>query len=235
MNDANNLISIGLVFLLAWGLLFIIRSFLRSTKRKLFSYPANANLNLSLADGSGKTPQGRPRRISLPVLLKIADREIPATARDLRPGGTFVACRYPLPLNSRLCVVIEIPGKEPLLLNAEVIWSNSNVLEKNVVVRGMGVRFSGNGAEEFLRLTRLIAALSEERVEGIPMAEDETDDLPISTGSDPLDENFEADSKTPAEKWQFPIIPTSHGIIYEKAYREALLADDDPTALDPAL
>jgi c-di-GMP-binding flagellar brake protein YcgR len=45
------------------------------------------------------------------------------------------------------------PGDEPLLVTAQVAWSNANMLEEKVVNRGMGVRFI-NMSERHLQLVR---------------------------------------------------------------------------------
>jgi hypothetical protein len=82
-----------------------------------------------------------------------------AQLKDISLGGTFVVCPTPLPLSERFQVVIELPDRAPLALNAEVVWSNANVPSDMIVNRGMGVRFIDNDASKRRRLTDAISAL----------------------------------------------------------------------------
>jgi Tfp pilus assembly protein PilZ len=74
-------------------------------------------------------------------------------------GGAFVVCPAPLPLSDRFQIVIELPDRIPLALNAEVVWSNANVSSEMIVSRGMGVRFIDNDASKRRRLTDAISTL----------------------------------------------------------------------------
>jgi Tfp pilus assembly protein PilZ len=64
--------------------------------------------------------------------------------KDISLGGAFVVCRKPLPLKEKIRFCIKVPEREELLLNAEVIWSNTNVPQDKVINRGMGVKFVQN-------------------------------------------------------------------------------------------
>ena len=82
-----------------------------------------------------------------------------AQLKDISLGGAFVVCPAPLPLSNRFQIVIELPDRPPLALNAEVVWSNANVPADMIVNRGMGVRFIDNDASKRRRLTDAISAL----------------------------------------------------------------------------
>jgi c-di-GMP-binding flagellar brake protein YcgR len=81
--------------------------------------------------------------------------------RDISLGGAFVVCADPLALNQKFKISINIPDQEPLLLNAEVVWSNANIPRDKVVNRGMGIRFIENEEQERRRLQEAIAAALE--------------------------------------------------------------------------
>jgi hypothetical protein len=82
-----------------------------------------------------------------------------AQLKDISMGGAFVVCPAPLPLSDRFQIVIELPDRIPLALNAEVVWSNANVSSEMIVSRGMGVRFIDNDASKRRRLTDAISTL----------------------------------------------------------------------------
>ena len=82
-----------------------------------------------------------------------------AQLKDISLGGAFVVCPAPLPLSDRFQIVIELPDRTPLALNAEVVWSNANVPSDMIVNRGMGVRFIDNDASKRRLLADAISAL----------------------------------------------------------------------------
>jgi Tfp pilus assembly protein PilZ len=50
-----------------------------------------------------------------------------------------------------------VPEQEELLLNAEVVWSNTNVPQDQVIHRGMGVKFVQNTNRARQRLENAIS------------------------------------------------------------------------------
>jgi hypothetical protein len=83
----------------------------------------------------------------------------PAQLRDISLGGAFVVCTHPLPLHERFHITIDLPGREPLELKAEVVWSNVNVPADRVINRGMGIRFIENKEEKRKILAEAVAAV----------------------------------------------------------------------------
>lgn len=61
--------------------------------------------------------------------------------KDISSVGAFVACEDPLSPKEPFRVDIKLPDGSGLELEGEVVWSNANVPEEKVVLRGMGVRF----------------------------------------------------------------------------------------------
>ena len=82
--------------------------------------------------------------------------------KDISLGGAFVVCAEPLALNDKFKISIRIPNRELLILNAEVVWSNSNVPADRVVNRGMGIRFIENTEEDRQRLNEALAVSLED-------------------------------------------------------------------------
>ena len=82
--------------------------------------------------------------------------------KDISLGGAFVVCAEPLALNDKFKISIRIPNRDLLLLNAEVVWSNSNMPADRVVNRGMGIRFIENTEKDRQRLNEALAVSLED-------------------------------------------------------------------------
>ena len=83
----------------------------------------------------------------------------PAQLKDISLGGAFVVCADPLPLNERFLLTMDLPGRGPLELKAEVVWSNTHVPADRVINRGMGIRFIDNTDEKRRILSEAVAAV----------------------------------------------------------------------------
>ena len=113
-------------------------------KRKL-----GADQPVQLAANSQKSIWEEKRQhprvaISWPAMLEPPFEHVQVELKDISLGGAFVVCRKPLPLKEKIRFCIQVPDQEELLLNAQVIWSNSNVPREEVIHRGMGVKFVQN-------------------------------------------------------------------------------------------
>ncbi len=97
--------------------------------------------------------------ISWPVELEPPYESLRIRLKDISRGGAFIICQKPLPLNEKLRLCIKVPEQEELLLNAEVVWSNTNVPRDQVIHRGMGVKFAQNTKKACQRLENAISIL----------------------------------------------------------------------------
>ncbi len=95
--------------------------------------------------------------ISWPIELEPPYENIKVQLKDISRGGAFIICQKPLPLNEKLRLCIKVPKQEELLLNAEVVWSNTNVPQDKVIHRGMGVKFAQNTNKARQRLENVIS------------------------------------------------------------------------------
>ena len=100
--------------------------------------------------------------ISWQAFIEMSGQTDNVQLKDISLGGAFVVCAEPLALNDRFKISIRIPNRELLLLNAEVVWSNSNVPADRVVNRGMGVRFIENTDKDRQRLNEALAVSLED-------------------------------------------------------------------------
>lgn len=90
-----------------------------------------------------KAEKDRPERIQLqcPALIDKSKGVMKVGIKELTTSGAFVTCPEPFPVGESFSIKI-LPGDHtPQTFNAEVVWNNQNVLEEEVVTRGMKVRF----------------------------------------------------------------------------------------------
>ena len=76
-----------------------------------------------------------------PIKMKTSQEVISAGIKDISKESAFIVCQNPLPLKEQFRLAIGIPNQKPIVLPAEVVWSNSNVPEDKVLSRGMGIKF----------------------------------------------------------------------------------------------
>jgi hypothetical protein len=76
-----------------------------------------------------------------PIKMKTSQEIITAGIKDISIESAFIVCPNPLPVKEQVRIAIGIPNQEPIVLPAEVVWSNSNVPEDKVLSRGMGIKF----------------------------------------------------------------------------------------------
>lgn len=90
-------------------------------------------------------------KVCLAVSCELPDGTLlPGEGRDLSLGGMFVAAVTQLPFNSKVTVIVELPGgARPSRLPAIVRWSTAE---------GFGVQFGLLGAVETHLITKLLRA-----------------------------------------------------------------------------
>ncbi len=98
--------------------------------------------------------------VNWPVSIETIYGTIAAEIKNISLGGAFISCSKPLRLKKIFNMTMMCPGYEPLLVTAQVAWSNANMPEDKVVNRGMGVRFI-NMSERHLQLVKQICQESD--------------------------------------------------------------------------
>lgn len=107
----------------------------------------------SLADSSAKSPphfqfevkaeESLPERVQLkcPALIEKSKGVMKVGIKELTTSGAFVTCPHPFPIGESFPIKILLKDRDPQTFNAEVVWNNQNVIEEEIVSRGMKVRF----------------------------------------------------------------------------------------------
>jgi Tfp pilus assembly protein PilZ len=160
--DSNllvNSIGIGGALFVGLVLFWFVSMYL---KKRLASDQATQSYTPSTKT-SWEEKRRNPRvAISWQAFIEMAGQTDNVQLKDISLGGAFVVCAEPLALNDKFKISIRIPNRELLLLNAEVVWSNSNVPADRVVNRGMGIRFIENTEKNRQRLNEALAASFED-------------------------------------------------------------------------
>ena len=90
-----------------------------------------------------KAEKQQPERIQLkcPALVDKSKGVMKVGIKELTTNGAFVTCPNPFPIGESFPIRILLNDRAPQRFNAEVVWNNQNVLEEEIVTRGMKVRF----------------------------------------------------------------------------------------------
>ena len=85
----------------------------------------------------------QPERIQLgcPALIDRSEGVMKVGIKELTTNGAFITCPNPFPIGKSFAIKLLLTNRNPQTFNAEVIWNNQNVLEEEIVTRGMKVRF----------------------------------------------------------------------------------------------
>ena len=122
-------------------LFFIVMRVIFRVKKKAIGETSNKNLpNLKY---EVKAEREQPERVQLkcPALIDRSKGVMKVGIKELTTSGAFVPCPHPFPIGDSFLIKILLNDHEPQAFNAEVVWNNTNVLEEEIVTRGMKVRF----------------------------------------------------------------------------------------------
>jgi len=153
MDMASFVSALALAVLIA--ILFIVR--------KGGSYDTAGPVSIGGATkAAGPENRQHPRlSINWPVTLVTSIGNLQATMSNISMGGAFIACSEPLPLSEQFTLNIQLKGEADVAVNAEVLWSNSDVSGDVTQNRGMGLRFVHKSDDTRELLNRKIVQLIE--------------------------------------------------------------------------
>jgi Tfp pilus assembly protein PilZ len=161
METASSMLAIsigmgGAVFV-GFVLFWFVRIYFK--KRKAAGPAASVPPPTLLRAASWEEKRSQPRlAVSWRATFAGHRGDSPAQIKDISLGGAFVVCAHPLPLSKRFLITMDLPGRGPLELKAEVVWSNTHVPADRVINRGMGIRFVDNSEEKRKMLSEAVAA-----------------------------------------------------------------------------
>jgi Tfp pilus assembly protein PilZ len=156
MDNSIIVTSLGIGLAIFAGLV-IFWFFNAFVKRKLGT-DQSVQLATASQKSHGEEKRQHPRvAISWAAMLEPPYEGLKIQLKDISIGGAFVVCGKPLPPKEKIRLCIKIPDQEELLLNAQVVWSNTNVPQERVINRGMGIQFVQNTNTARQRLEKAIS------------------------------------------------------------------------------
>jgi hypothetical protein len=122
-------------------LLFIIFRVVSRFKKQALGETGNKNLPGFQFEVNAE--KNRPERIQLqcPALIDKSKGVMKVGIKELTSSGAFITCPDHFPVGESFPIRILLSDHTSQSFNAEVIWNNRNVLEEEVITRGMKVRF----------------------------------------------------------------------------------------------
>jgi hypothetical protein len=106
-----------------------------------------------------KAKEDQPDRIQLkcPALIDNSKGVMKVGIKELTTNGAFVTCPHPFAIGQFFSLKILLDDQDPQTFNAEVVWNNQNVIEEEIVARGMQVRFLNLSASDRKIINEIIA------------------------------------------------------------------------------
>jgi len=132
------------------GLVFVIYFFWKVHNR---SAPGS-HVSMGMPQPVGADKRKDPRTdVNWPVSIETPEGAIAGEAKNISLSGAFICCQKSFPLKKIIQFTMTGPDNEPILVTAQVVWSNVHLPDAKVVNRGMGVRFI-KPSERHLQLVR---------------------------------------------------------------------------------
>ncbi len=88
---------------------------------------ADLGLRIDILIGQFMTRERRkyPRvEIRWPLTLMTSEGAKEGETKNIGAGGALISCQYPLPLHEKICVILKIPNRDPVVVNTMVVRSN---------------------------------------------------------------------------------------------------------------
>lgn len=141
--DGKGSIIQGLPFvtiILALLFFLFLRVVSRFKKQALGDTNGKEILNFQF-EVTAATTHAERAQLKYPALIEKDAGVIKVSVKELTSSGAFITCPRPFPLGESFAIHILLNDRKPHRFQAEVIWNNQNVIEEEIVVRGMKVRF----------------------------------------------------------------------------------------------
>jgi hypothetical protein len=141
--EAKSSIIQGLFFItiILALLLFVIFRVASRFKKQALGDTGNKKLPHFQMEINAKEDQPDRIQLKCPALIDKSKGVMKVGIKELTANGAFVTCPHPFSIGESFPIKILLNDHDPQTFNAEVVWNNQNVLDEEVVIRGMKVRF----------------------------------------------------------------------------------------------
>lgn len=158
MEEKNTILQGLPLITIILALLFfiVVRVISRFKKRALGDSGSKGPPNLPF---EARTKFEHPGRVQLrcPALIDRSKGVMKVGIKELATNGAFITCPHPFPIGDCFAIKILLNGRDAQTFHAEVVWNNQNVIEEEIVVRGMKVRFLHLSQSDRMILDELIS------------------------------------------------------------------------------
>lgn len=127
-------IILALLFIIFWRLVS------RYKKQALGDADRYSLQNLQF-EVQAQTAQAERVQLKRPALIEMAAGVMKVGIKELTTSGAFITCPHPFPVGESFAIKILLNRGKTHRFQAEVIWNNQNVIDEEIVIRGMKVRF----------------------------------------------------------------------------------------------
>lgn len=104
-----------------------------------------------------ETKQSERVQLKRPAVVEKSGGVMKVGIKELTTNGAFITCPHPFALGDSFAVKILLPDRSAHTFRAQVVWNNQNVIEEEIVSRGMKVRFLKLTDSERKLLQRVIS------------------------------------------------------------------------------
>jgi hypothetical protein len=137
-------------------LLFIIFRVVSRFKKQALGDTGSKNLPHFQVEVNAKEDQPERIQLKCPALIDKSKGVMKVGIKELTANGAFVTCPNPFPVGESFPIRILLDDHDPQTFNAEVVWNNQNVIEEEIVTRGMKVRFLKLSASDRRAINEII-------------------------------------------------------------------------------
>jgi hypothetical protein len=122
-------------------LLFIVVRVISRFKKQALGDTGSKNLPHFQVGVNAEKDQPERIQLKCPALIDKSKGVMKVGIKELTTNGAFITCPNPFPIGKSFPIKILLVDREPQTFKAEVVWNNQNVVEEEIISRGMKVRF----------------------------------------------------------------------------------------------
>ena len=103
-----------------------------------------------------------PVEITWPLTVMTSAGPKAGKTKNIGAGGALIACEYPLSLHEKVCVILRIPDRDPVVINTMVVRSNISQQYKQNTRPDLALYFIELTKEELQLLYSEVARLTQD-------------------------------------------------------------------------
>jgi len=138
-------------------LLFIILRVVSRFRKQALGDSGGRNLSNFQFEEKAETDPPERTQLKCPALIHKSEGVMKVGIKELTTNGAFVTCPNPFPVGESFPLKILLDDRDPQTFNAEVVWNNQNVIEEEIVTRGMKVRFLQLSETDRKKINKIIS------------------------------------------------------------------------------